>query len=98
VIGLAEGGGASYQTTAHCAANQWQEIAVNLDGLMRDDPAKDTNGKLDLDQVGALTIFDIGGFLAMFLPDMKGTRTMVLDDVAFSSKPVTLTTGATQVT
>ena len=98
VIGLADASGASYQTSAHCAAGKWQEIAVNLDELIVDDPAKDPNGKLDLDQVGSLTIFDIGGFLALFLPDMKGTRTIALDDVAFSSKPVVLTTGATQVT
>jgi len=98
VIGLAEAGGASYQAVAHCPAGAWQEIAVNLNELIVDDPSKDTNGKLDLDQVGSLTIFDIGGFLAMFLPDMKGTRTMTLDDVAFSSTPVTLTTGVTQVT
>jgi len=98
VFGLAEAGGASYQASAHCPAGAWQEVAVNLDELIVDEPAKDTNGKLDLDQVVSFTIFDIGGFLAMFLPDMKGTRTIALDDVVFSSKAVPLTTGATQVT
>jgi hypothetical protein len=98
VVGLAETGGASYQAVAHCPAGKWQEISLNLSELVVDDPAKDSNGKLDLDQVSSLTIFDIGGFLALFLPDMKGTRTMMLDDVSFSSKPVALTTGATQVT
>ena len=98
VIGLAETGGASYQTAVHCPAGAWQEIAVNLNELTVDDPAKDANGKLDLDQVGSFTIFDIGGFLAMFLPDMKGTRTMTLDEISFSSVAVPLTTGPTQVT
>jgi hypothetical protein len=98
VFGLGEASGASYQASAHCAAGAWQEVAVNLDELVVDDPAKDPNGKLDLDQVVSVTIFDIGGFLAMFLPDMKGTRTMTLDDVVVSSKAVALTTGPTQVT
>src|ERR1041384_2502067 len=70
VIGLNETGGASYQAVAHCPANKWQEVAMNLDEFTLDDPAKDANGKLDLDQIGALTIFDIGGFVAMFLPDL----------------------------
>jgi hypothetical protein len=98
VIGLTEAGGASYQASAHCAAGAWQEVAVNLDEFTLDDPAKDGNGKLDLDQVGSFTIFDIGGFVATFLPDLKGPRTMKLDDVAFSSRPVVQTTGAAQVT
>src|SRR5205085_520129 len=97
-IGLNEAGGASYQAAAHCPAGAWQEVVLNLDEFALDDPAKDTNGKLDLDQVASLTIFDIGGFVAMFLPDLKGSRTMLLDDVTFSSKPILQTTGATQVT
>ena len=98
IIGLGEASGASYQAAAHCTAGVWQEIAVNLDELTADEPAKDPNGKLDLDQVGAMTVFDIGGFLATFLPDLKGTRSMVVDDVSFSSKPVTASTGPAQVT
>jgi hypothetical protein len=98
VIGLAETGGASYQAVAHCPAGAWQEVALNLSELAPDDPTKDANGKLDLDQIGSFTIFDIGNFLALFLSDMKGTRTLTIDDVSFSSAPVALTTGATQVT
>jgi hypothetical protein len=98
IIGLGEASGASYQANAHCPAGAWQEIAVNLDELTVDDRAKDPNGKLDLDQIGSITIFDIAGFAAMFLPDIKGPRTMVLDDISFSSKPVAATTGPAQVT
>jgi hypothetical protein len=98
IIGLGDPSGASYQANAHCAAGAWQEIAVNLDELTVDEPTKDPNGKLDLDQVGSITIFDIGGFIAMFLPDLKGARTMMIDDLGFSSKPVVTTTGAAQVT
>lgn len=98
IVGLGDPSGASYQANAHCPAGAWQEIAVNLDELTVDEPAKDPNGKLDLDQVNSITVFDIGGFIAMFLPDMKGARTMMLDDIGFSSKPVATTTGAGQVT
>jgi len=98
IVGLAEASGASYQANAHCPAGTWQEIAVNLDELTADEPAKDPNGKLDLDQVGAITILDVAGFVALFLPDLKGARTMMLDDIGFSSKPVAATTGPAQVT
>jgi len=98
IIGLGEASGASYQAAAHCTGGVWQEIAVNLDEMTADEPAKDPNGKLDLDQVGAVTVFDIGGFLATFLPDLKGSRSLALDDVSFSSKPVPSTTGPAQVT
>jgi hypothetical protein len=98
IIGVGDPSGASYQANAHCPAGAWQEIAVNLDELTVDEPAKDPNGKLDLDQVNSITLFDIGGFIAMFLPDVKGSRTMMIDDIGFSSKPVVATTGAAQIT
>jgi hypothetical protein len=98
IIGLGEASGASYQAAASCAAGVWQEVSVNLDELTPDEPAKDPNGKLDLDQINSITVFDIGGFLATFLPDLKGQRTLSIDDVAFSSKALTTTSGLTQVT
>jgi hypothetical protein len=98
IIGLGEASGASYQAAAHCTGGVWQEIAVNLDELTVDEPAKDPNGKIDLDQIGSVTVFDIGGFLATFLPDLKGSRSMAVDDASFSSKAVTASTGPAQVT
>jgi len=98
IVGLGDPSGASYQANAHCPAGAWQEIAVNLDELTVDEPAKDPNGKLDLDQVVSMTILDIGGFVAMFLPDIKGARTMMIEAIGFSSKPVVATTGAAQIT
>lgn len=98
IVGIGDSSGASYQTNAHCSPGAWQEVAVNLDELTIDEPGKDPNGKLDLDQVGSITIFDIAGFLAMFLPDIRGSRTMMIDDLYFSSKPVVATTGPAQVT
>ena len=98
VIGLAEKDSATYQAAVTCAAGQWQEVVVNLDEFVADEPTKDPNGKLDLDQVGSIQVMDIGAFLVNFLADLKGTRTLWLDDIAFSSQAATLTTGATQVT
>ncbi len=98
VIGLAESDSATYQTAATCAAGKWQEIVVNLDELVPDEATKDANGKLDLDQVGSIQVMDIGSFLVNLLPDLKATRTLWLDDIAFSSQPAALTTGVTEVT
>src|SRR6185295_12580708 len=91
-------GGGTYQAAAHCTAGAWQELSVNLDELTPEDPAKDANGKLDLDQIASVTVLDVSSFLVNFLPNLKGTRTLWLDDVGFSSKAVTPSTGATQVT
>jgi hypothetical protein len=98
VVSLAERNGASYQMPFSAAAGAWQEVAVNLDELVVDEPGKDDNGKLDLDQVVSLHLFDFAGFLAVLVPDTKGTRTLWLDDVRFSPKPVALTTGFTSAT
>ena len=98
VVSLAERNGASYQAPFSVAAGAWQEVAVNLDELTPDEPGKDDNGKLDLDQVASLHLFDFAGFLAVLVPETKGTRTLWLDDVRFSPKPVTLTTGFTSAT
>jgi hypothetical protein len=98
VVSLAEKGGASYQASVYCAEGKWQEVAVNLDELAPDEPGKDANGTLDLAEIASLQVFDVGGFLATFLPELKGARTLWLDDVTFSSRRVSLTTGPTKVT
>jgi hypothetical protein len=98
VIGLTETGGASYQTSVTCTAGKWQEVAVNLGELVLDDPSKKPNGKLDLDQIGSIQVFDVGSFLATLLPELKGTRTLWMDDFEFSSREAPLTQGLTQVT
>lgn len=96
LVGVTEKGGANYQEFVYCPQGTWQEIAVNLDDLTLDDPAKDSNKKLDLDQVESLQIADLSSFLVMLLPELKGARGMWLDDVEFSSKPVAQSTGATK--
>jgi hypothetical protein len=98
IMALTETGGASYQTSITCTAGTWQEVQVNLDEFVLDDRSKDPNGKLDLDQIGSLQLFDIGGFVATFLPDVKGSRTLWVDDFEFTTQAAPLTMGLTQVT
>jgi hypothetical protein len=93
VVSLNETGGGGYQTGVYCPSGSWQEVAVNLDELVLDDPAKDGNGKLDLDEIETLNLMDMGSFLVKFLADIKGPRLMWLDDIVLSSKPVAQTTG-----
>lgn len=98
LVSVTETGGASYQASATVSAGAWQEIAVNLDELVLDDPSKDTNGKLDLDQVGSIHLLDVATYMVNFIPDVKGSRTLWLDDVGFSAQALPLTSGKTQVT
>jgi hypothetical protein len=98
MIALTESGGGSYQCSVNCNAGKWQEVAVNLDEFVLDDPSKDPNGKLDLDQIGSIQVVDVGGFLVKFLPELKGTRKICLDDFEFSSQEAPRTQGLTQVT
>jgi len=98
VFGLNEQGGANYQASVYCPAGAWQEVVLNLDELTLDDPAKDANGKLDLDEVQSLHVMDLGSFLVRILPEIKGSRTVWVDDLVFSAKAVARTTGATKST
>jgi hypothetical protein len=98
VFSLNERGGASYQCPVTCAAGAWQEIAVNLDEFTLDDPAKDDNGRLDPGEIVSLHVLDIAGFVSTLLPELKGPRTLWLDELVFSSRAVPVTTGPAQVT
>ena len=98
VLSLTERNGAGWQCPFSVQAGGWQEVAVNLDEFTIDDPSKDDNGRLDPDQVASLHLFDFGGFLATILPELKGSRTLWLDDLAFSPKAVAATTGKMAVT
>jgi hypothetical protein len=98
VLSLTERNGASWQCPFTLAAGAWQEVAVNLDEFTIDDPSKDDNGRLDIDQVASLHLFDFGGMLATLVPDLQGRRTLWIDDLAFSPKAVAATTGTMAVT
>ena len=95
VVSLAERSGASWQCAVSVRADTWETLSVNLDEFTVDEPGKDDNGKLDLDAVTGLHVFDIAGFLATLVPELKGVRTLNLDDVAFTRESAPFTTGAT---
>jgi hypothetical protein len=97
LISLNETGGAAYQATVYAPAGAWQEVVLNLDELTLDDPAKDANGKLDLDGIESFSIMDLGCFLVRFLGDVKGPRVLWLDDVGLSSEAAPRTTGVSKV-
>jgi hypothetical protein len=98
IVSLTERNGATYQSSVACPAGAWQDIAVNLDEFVADDPAKDGNGRLDPDELASVGVFDIAGFVAQLLPDLKGPRTLWLDEIVFCSKPVPATSGPAEVT
>src|SRR5207244_2606356 len=77
---LVEQSGASYQTAFCCPKSAWQEVSLNLDELAPDDPSKDPDGKLDLDQVQALSLADLGQFFAAVTPGVAGARVMRVDE------------------
>lgn len=93
LVGLNETGGASYQASAYCPAGAWQEVVLNLDEFVADEPGKDRNGKLDLDEIESFHLIDLGSFLVRMLPDVKGPRILWLDDVVFSPAAAPQTIG-----
>jgi hypothetical protein len=94
VVSLTESSGASYQAPFSVNAGVWQEVVLNLEEFIPDEPGKDGNGKLDVDDIGSISFFDFGGFLALLVPDLAGSRTMSIDDLRFAAEPVARTTGA----
>jgi hypothetical protein len=96
LAGLNETGGASYQAAAYCPAGAWQEVVLNLDEFALDDPAKDANGKLDLDEIESFHVMDLGSFLVRMIADLQGPRILWLDEVLFSAKAAPQTTGVTK--
>jgi hypothetical protein len=100
VFGLDEDQDINYQTAFYAPAGVWQEVALNLDELALDKPGKDENNKLDLDALQALHFGDVAnllnlitGIIPNLMPNLEGTRNLVIDDIVFSAQPVPATTG-----
>lgn len=93
MVGLNETGGANYQASVYCPSGSWQEVVLNLDEFLLDEPSKDGNGKLDLDEIESFHLADLGSFLVRMLADIQGPRILWLDDVVFSSRAAPHTTG-----
>lgn len=93
IFSLKEKGGADYMGTFYNDAGDWTEHVMNLDEFSLDDPAKDPNGKLDLDQIASIGIIDINAMLVNLISELKGSRTLSLDEITFSAQATPQTTG-----
>jgi len=79
VIGCIERDGSSYMHIAQTAAGVWKRVEVLFATMTLSDDSKDENGRLDLDQIGAVVIADAAGFM----PIAAASRTMWVDDFEF---------------
>lgn len=93
LITLGEKNGASYQSSAYLPEGVWQDIAVNLNEFRRDGETQDPNGRLDAEEIHSITLMDVGVFLVNAIADLKGRRTLYLDDVRFGAAPGPVTVG-----
>lgn len=93
VVSITEKNGAAYMGSFYCDAGDWTEQVMNLDEFSLDDPAKETNDKLDLDQIASIAVFDMNTMLVNLIPELKGSRTLSLDEILFSAQGTAQTTG-----
>ncbi len=100
VVNLREQGGGSFSTPLSLVADKWQRVELApADFVLQTNPndAKDANGKLDMNKIEAFSLLD---FSQIFVQDdvnnpvvkllnvISGPRTLWLDDMSFSSKPL----------
>ena len=90
---------ARYIAPFFAPANAWQEVHLGADDFSLSDgenDPKDPNNKLDLDQVVAVGLADMGQIFVQGDPEMAakilgikpGPHTLFLDDVTLSSQPI----------
>ncbi|BCM90707.1 hypothetical protein IAD21_02567 [Abditibacteriota bacterium] len=99
---LQEQGGGRFGTVFSVAKDQWQHVEIAPQELVlqldKDSP-KDDDGKLDLDKVEGMALLDFNQMIAQLAADPNnpliqllgietGPRTLYLDGVVFSSKPL----------
>lgn len=96
MFGMDEKDGSRYQVGFYVPADIWQEVRVNLDEFQLADDSKDENGRLDPAQVQTVGIVDISAILVNLVPELKGTRTLWLDEVTFSTRQEPRTFGVFQ--
>jgi hypothetical protein len=93
LFALDQKSGSNYQAGFYCPAGQWQEVTLNLDELLVDDVTKDIAGGLQLNQVKGIHFGDLATLFANFVTGLEGQRVLWLDDISFSPRPATFTTG-----
>ncbi len=104
IFALQEQGGGRFGTTFSVVKDQWQRVEIAPEELVLQvdkDTPKDADGKLDVEKIEGVALLDFGQFLAQLAADPQnpiarilgietGARTVYLDDVSFSSKPLPL--------
>jgi hypothetical protein len=93
VVSLGETNDANYQTPIWVPANQWVDVDLPMTAFVLERNKPDPDGRLDLDQVRALTFIDAAPFFYMLaesgmIPLAKqtlGEQTVWLDNVRFLS-------------
>lgn len=89
-----------YSVNVTVPANDWSPVALNLDELTLSAGAQDENGKLDLDQVDSLTLFDFAwtflasDALSKAIPNAAGPRQLLVDDLQLSTEAAPISTGS----
>lgn len=97
ILMLSEKGGGHYTALFTAPAGQWQQVTLAPAdftlGESKDDP-KDPDGRLDLEQVEAVGVFDFSQLfaqadaaLATALGIQTGPRSLLLDDFSVSAAP-----------
>jgi hypothetical protein len=97
LLTLVEKGGAEYNCPFTAAKGKWQEVALSSsDFLLNVDAGRpaDPDGKLDMDQINAVSLVDMEQFLgqnatvAGILGVQPGARALYLSDFQLSAKPL----------
>lgn len=101
-ISLREPDDSRYGVSVTVPAFDWTQVALNLDELVLAADSQDENGKLDLDAIDTLTIFDFATFLvntgnaalANAIPNALGPRQLWLDHFQLATEAAPQSTGS----
>ncbi len=96
IVGVNEKGGAAYQTSFVASPGTWTDVWVNVSDLLLGEGYQDTVPGLDPAAVEGFFVYDAVGLLAAEQPDLKGERTLVLDDISVSSEAAPVAQGVFQ--
>jgi len=93
-VSLQEKGGGQYVAMITVPKDKWQEVELSARDFVPNGDAPDTNGKLDLDKIETVSLFDLSQFLAQAPPIAllvglkNGTRSLLLSDFQITTKPL----------
>ena len=104
LLSVQEKGGGRYMAAFACPKAEWQQVEISPSDFRlnegKDDP-RDSNGKLDMDQVEAILLADFSQFFAQADPAMAemfnlrlGPRSLILDDFDVSDMALAVSPGA----